>query len=419
MTPTDRVRTVTRALLGITLLCTACGDLGSGASGHGDPPEPRVTPSILYDVPGSLHPGTLAALPRWITSPQPEIAIGPEDPDGRWAFGRVVGAFLLSEGGIAVADELERTLWVFDDHGHFQRRVGSPGTGPHEYQSVRRLVRDGSGSLGLWDPMRGLVTIVGERERSPRGTVTRIANEPGARPEVVGLTPAGSPVLLAKERLLPRHASGTIVRGRIAVILMGESGSHDTLSIELHAPPLLVTMSQGGGIRSSALPFSVDPVVTTGRGGLVVFDPEARSLSAYAWDAAEPVVLDLSGLATPLDAEVRGTRIDDFLGMHEGRIDRRSADDAVPWSGLAMDGWIHDAEGRIWIRLLGPDHGSTDGGSRWLALSSALRPIATVELPANRYLVDASGSRLLTHSRGAFGLDRLEIWSVDTRQDDG
>jgi hypothetical protein len=419
LTPTDQVRDVARVLVTIVMFCTACGELESGASGDGARPSQEVLASIPDDVPGSLGPGTLAALSRWIVSPRPEIVLGPEAPDGRWAFGRVVGAFLLLEGGVAVADELERTLWVFNDHGHLQRRVGSPGTGPDEYQSVRRLVRDGSGSLGLWDPMRSVVTIVGERESSTRSPAMRVPNELSMRPELVGLAPTGSPVLLAREPVLPLQGSGMIVRGRIAVILLGEAGSHDTIPIELHAPPRLVTRSPGGGIRSSALPFSVDPVVTTGRAGVVVFDPEYRSLTAHAWDTDEPIVLDLNGLATPLDAAMRQARINNFLGMHEGRIGRRAADDAVPWTGLAMDGWIQDAEGRIWIRLLGPDLGSTDEGSRWLALSSALRPIATVDLPGNRTLVDASGRRLLTHSRGAFGSDRLEIWRVDSHQDGG
>jgi len=113
---------------------------------HGCGDDPAETPRGASD-PGyivTLEPALDGASALRIAS-EPSLVLGQTDRPGH-AFGTVVGAVRLPDGGLAVLDQMSSALSFFAPDGAWLRSVGGPGDGPGEFRRpvALRLAPDGS-----------------------------------------------------------------------------------------------------------------------------------------------------------------------------------------------------------------------------------------------------------------------------------
>lgn len=90
----------------------------------------------------------------------PEISIGSGDGSEHELFSGIVGAVLLRNGGIAIADGSANRIQFFDSRGNFQQSLGRSGDGPGEYRFLRWFGRCGSDALGAYNGAPPSMTLI-------------------------------------------------------------------------------------------------------------------------------------------------------------------------------------------------------------------------------------------------------------------
>lgn len=79
---------------------------------------------------------------------------GPND-----SFDRIMDGALDSRGRLFVADDLSRSVKVFDSDGRFVQAVGRLGDGPGEFRSPWGVAVDQHDSLYVWDSVLGRISV--------------------------------------------------------------------------------------------------------------------------------------------------------------------------------------------------------------------------------------------------------------------
>lgn len=85
----------------------------------------------------------------WSVDTVPFLAIGQEDGEDRYLFGRVSGAVRRLDGSIVVGDFFERQLRLFDAQGRFVSAHGRRGPGPGEFSSLNRIATCGADEIWI------------------------------------------------------------------------------------------------------------------------------------------------------------------------------------------------------------------------------------------------------------------------------
>ncbi len=126
-------------LLVCTLLAAGCAD-PDGAPPGGTSEGPGTSGDAL-----ALQP-VLEGSSALRLATAPTLVLGDDSGRAGHAFGKVVGAVLLPDGGIAVLDQMSSVLSFFAPDGAWLASVGGPGDGPGELRRplALRLAPDGS-----------------------------------------------------------------------------------------------------------------------------------------------------------------------------------------------------------------------------------------------------------------------------------
>jgi hypothetical protein len=109
---------------------------------HSCRPDARAIPVEIeeYYEEGSrivVHPGLQIADERSRRfGRSPTVRIGGLDGAEEYTFGSIAGVLRQRDGSILVGDAMANELRLYDEAGHFIRRVGGAGRGPGEYRSL-------------------------------------------------------------------------------------------------------------------------------------------------------------------------------------------------------------------------------------------------------------------------------------------
>jgi hypothetical protein len=158
---------------------------------------------------------------RVTVSVRPTIELG---GDVRSALGMVVGAAVLSDGVIAVADAAEASVRFFARDGSEVGRVGRLGRGPGEFQRISWMGQCGADSLYVWDLTLRRLTLIGpDRRVAPQASVPQPGSV-GAVPATLACSRQGAIAFLgrpappgaerSRSRFLRVH--GPLVSGRLS-----------------------------------------------------------------------------------------------------------------------------------------------------------------------------------------------------------
>lgn len=106
---------------------------------------------------------------RWRLAERPRIDLGGVAADSNTSFSRVMAAFRLRDGRIAIAEpNSPPTIRYFTPEGRYLTQVGRSGGGPGEFQGIASVFRTPGDSLVVYDPWQARLTYI-----TPAGKVGR------------------------------------------------------------------------------------------------------------------------------------------------------------------------------------------------------------------------------------------------------
>ena len=147
---------------------------------------------------------------RRVLADEPDWVIRSREDDPSFVVSKVVDVELLSQGRIAIADEVGNEVLVFDSAGRHVATWGGAGDGPGEFRRLGWLASKPPDSLGVGDFRLLRVTVLDANGRFVRNvetasTIVRSAGTVPARP--IGLLSDGSVVTAAYESAAPVEGS--------------------------------------------------------------------------------------------------------------------------------------------------------------------------------------------------------------------
>ncbi len=108
-------------------------------------------------------PPASVSAPRTISLlASPALTLGSASGPDHLLLSGVVGAALLADGGVAVADGSAQRIVFFNARGQYRRAVGRLGDGPGEFRFLRWFGRCGNGVLAAYDGAPASLTAMSE-----------------------------------------------------------------------------------------------------------------------------------------------------------------------------------------------------------------------------------------------------------------
>jgi hypothetical protein len=387
----------------------------------------RLTQLIVLALP-ALFSGCEDALgdsahSRWSVATVPSLVIGVDESRPGHSLHQVVGAVRLSDGRIAVANRGSSEVLIFGPGGELQRRVGGPGSGPDQIQSLSLL------------------------SKLPGDTMLALASDPA----VVTITPEG--VVLRKEpfrylwTLVPCRFSADcgsrfLADGSVLVIAP-ESGTCETLPIGRYTVTTLIGRYDWRAGTVDTLAILRGPEWTVFRYG-----PRERQITAIGRPYGGTVVAAASSDRI-FAAETGGDSIREFTASGTfltawpipiaamAVSDRAKAKKSPPppregtvgpsepydypdhYPRLAR--LLSDETDHLWImkypEVMEPVSSDQyfcphqpavpDGGAEWIVLDHSGRPMAEVRTPPDLYVLEIGADYILGVRR-----DSLDVQSI-------
>jgi hypothetical protein len=343
-----RTRRISLALVLTTpLLCSACSE-----------PTPPVSEPTA-----------------WTVDSRPLLEIRDDDLRGEVLLGVAEYVTRLPDGGVLIADRGLHSLRFFSPDGRFQRAVGRQGSGPGEFEYIRRANRCGD-SLFVED-------VVGQRVGvyTLDGTLARTATTR----EFGGGAPAFTSACNANGVFVHLAFGGQFdpsKRGRhrepVAVWLSSTARGRIA---ELGSVPGHEYVGMGDGTVRGLLRRTQQ--IAIGREYVYVGSADSGVVNVYTLDGAPAGVRRLPDTdlrATAADIE-RAKRLDSMGQSAEEQAYTRAgwALDQPPATLPAYDAMLVDSEGYLWVRrypLAGDTH------TPWIVFDQQGEHVVTVALPA-------------------------------------
>lgn len=352
---------------------------------------------------GACPQGMLEAsvVQQWTLEPIPLVELGPEQG---FEWGHAGGARLLPSDGIVVADQLERTLSIFDSGGSLSATVGGQGDGPGEFRILLEPMTCAPGELHLWDQALARITVFAEDGRLLRD--------------------AGDRELFGEKRGTP----GTWKATRMAcnergVFARVSRASGVDLRADGPAPvEVVVDLATKGGPIARLGPFAGEEVyrheraVATrplGRRTIVRVGPSRIVVGI----TSEPVV-DLYTLDGALESHLRldlprrpvtGAVVDALVRTKPERHRAVWRSFEYPDSLPLYSDLLVDPEGRLWFEEY--TVGEPDS-RRWCVYDRAGRRIAGLEVDGGFRILDVGVDRVIGVAVDALGVQTVRVHAL-------
>ena len=171
-----------------------------------------------------LGPDPDGVAERRVVADEPDWVIRSREDDPSFVVSKVTDVELLSQGRIAIADEVGDEIFVFDSEGRYVTTWGGAGDGPGEFRWLGWLAAKPPDSLGVGDFRLFRVTVLDANGRFVRNVETasglvRSAGTVPARP--IGLLSDGSLVTAVFQSAAPIEGSQ---RPEVEVAVIPPSG---------------------------------------------------------------------------------------------------------------------------------------------------------------------------------------------------
>ena len=385
------------AALGLTCVVVGCGRDADGS-----------TASVITEVDGVRHV-TLPAhdrldVPEWdLTETYNTSSDG-----AKVELFRVVGARLLEDGSLVIANSGTNELLHLDSAGKIQGRYGREGGGPGEYKSIASIDIDRSGMLVVYDPREIRLTRI-----SADGQVVETSRLSSDDP-VVGLLPLAETAdgkflaVFGEARIFRRSAE---FRDTIPLLIVDPAAeTWDTIA----AWPAQewAGVEVGGGVARSEIGFG-RALAYSGRNGSVAIG-STDSLDIHVFDETGRRSMRLAGWGA--DRQVTPAAVERW---RSGVLDRlrqvpeelRVALGQAPHRNTypAFQRLLVDDRGRIWIGLYPPPGEPQD----WIVVDKEGHVAGRVTVPPESRLLDAAGDQLVVAGRTELDEEYVSVLRVN------
>lgn len=249
----------------------ACDDGGRGAA--------RVT---VRDSAGIRVVENREAIDSAVwTIGEPLLSIGVVEGEPAYELRDVVGAVMLGDGRIVLANSGSEELRWFDAEGRHIRSTGREGEGPGEFRSLESIFRYGPDSIVVYDRSLRRISVFDTAGR--HGRVVSIAS-PGRNWTPSLVTPfTDGTLLVAVQPPFAPAATGGVYRAVGTVHHISATG--EVLdSVASFAGPEIATGSPGGRPVVVGLPFGRSGSVAGNDAGVVVSDGGPISYDVFSPD---------------------------------------------------------------------------------------------------------------------------------------
>ena len=367
----------------------------------------------------------------WRVAREPTVMIGRTSGDERYLFGEVVGAVVLPDGRIAVADRQAYLIRVYSPEGVHIEDWGGRGEGPGEFSD---------GLLKLF-PYRGDSILVkqfansGSNVYDDRGRFGRaVAPEMWVlfhheRPSL-GFDPSATPVLTCCTLWGPLP-NGALLGSYSDMVSMAGSGTRRGSVMAAIVPaeggvPEPAGLFEGGQYhvdsegRLSELQFQVRFSMTVGPDGHFVTEGDAYSIEAYDSDGSLRRIIRLARGPRPVTDEVKAD--------HEARLRAQFTSPeneewlrrklAVPYPSHlpAFDRLHADPEGNVWARQqrFGAEDGIAGATTHeFFVFGADGRFFGVIELPGSLEVYQIGTDFLLGKVSDELDVDRVHLYQID------
>lgn len=372
-------------LVGVAVAVSACGGAEGPPFTVGDSAGVAVVENSRPEWGGS----------GWTVGTEPLLRIGAGGEDPAIRFSRVVGAVLLDNGGVAVADAGSQDVQFFRPDGSRAVTVGGTGAGAGEFTGLSALGRLPDGPLWAYDfPLRRITWL------TPDGavdTLVTVGSEPATLSAVDGLRDR-SFILKELRAATPRaevHTPG-LRRDSIAFVRVGgrlEPGSPDTL-VMTPGPEVHVGATMDGVM--SAPPFARNAVGAVAGDRVVVGSQSTFELRVYDRRGAVERIIRLP---TP-DLTVGPADREEYLDRYVEAVEpeRRAAlrrileDVPMPPTRPAYGALLVDRGSHLWV---GEWTVFPASPRRWTVIAPDGRWLGTVTVPEGFRPWDIASDRMV------------------------
>lgn len=363
---------------------------------------PSITASLLLAVSACTpEAGSPASHPAGAGSvlaidSVPSLVIGSEGSEP-YQFSSIAGLGRLSSGEWFVFDSGANELRFYDPAGAFLRKAGRSGEGPGEFRLVLHAAATPDDRIYVYDSSLRRLT-----EFDPAGTVTaiyRIPDQPDGSSVLHAIGPGSDRTYVFSAFRTPPCIENALTTDTVTYFAYGLPGS------TRQGPPELDSLATvpgrlrwGNTINVLAMclpnpvPFFLPPIARTAFESLYLAFPEeavVRVVEMSGGETAEfrAAVSRRALASTRVDsfiAEATGTTPRDENGNPLGDpagarlLARRLREMPYPDSVPALDQFVVDREGRLWLR----QYASTgDRLAKWSVVDAAAEARQEVMLP--------------------------------------
>lgn len=347
---------------------------------------------------------------QWRVASETAILVGEVDGDEPYLFDGIVGADVLSDGRLVVANRGSQSLRWFDPTGQFLFERGRSGQGPGEFSWIGDITRIEGDS------------IVAVDLRSRRFTTFGPAGGLGATTRVAGLVAAPGRVY--------RLTEGDWLLG-IGGFSTSQLGNNADAGVHRLTSPILRIASDGSRIDTVGV-FPGQEVEVRATGDRVTVGPArfGRKLSYAVWNdeifigTADQLQVDVyaqSGVqirsvrapavGMQLTREIRSA-YEDFLRSRvasaspevQAEMERTISGIDYPSRLPAYSSLLVDDEGNLWV---GEYRYDLRTPTRYLVFDSGGRFITRVRVPPNTRVFTVSEDHVWGRTTGELGVEQI------------
>lgn len=397
----DRTR-LGAVLLGVMIAAGGCGS------------SPDLVPWSVSDSAGIsiLH----SSAPEWADalrlSDSPRTRILSDDAEPAQILYQVVGAELLSDGRVLVANRGDGSVRLYRETGELDWRAGGRGDGPGEFRDLRGVVLV-SGEVWAYQSLPRPIhvfTLEGEYLRS-------VATAYSSGPRIRGILSDGAVVAIIGQR----GASTQPIFRPVTDLVVVREGVVDTIS----------TLEQAQFVNTSLGPEAqaLGPLLSVAGAGTRVFAGLGDEYDIRVWDETGRLVRRIRREWTPIPVEAshRQAYGRTLMAVGEGSPElhetyRRLAEEMIyPESHPAFSRILATEAGEVWVERPQTEPPWSEAieyssvrphPAEWDVFSSEGVWVGTITVPARFRLTSVGADRVVGVAKDDFDVERIEVWGL-------
>ena len=383
----------------VAVLACAAGTLCCG-----DELQPTATASVTTDSTGAVNVG----LPSLANVGEPlqlskvfEVGADP-------TLNGVVGARLLEDGSLVVANGGNAEVLWFDGTGRPVRTVGRRGDGPGEYQKITAVLEGPAGGVLVYDARHDRITALDENGQL---VGTHALSSGSLAVDLVPLTVLSDGSVVAVQGEIRVFASGGAVRDSTPLLRSDSTGVQvDTAGFWKGKEWYYARTSRG--VARLPVGFGRDVAYAGRRGRAVLCSTDSLDVTVIGEDLQVVMRVRAPARSRPVSgADATAWQADLSERMRTAPPEVQAMAKEIPAYETYPDieGIGVSDHGAVWIGLR-----STPGSKEdeWIVVSPDGRDIRTTELPKGSRVLDVRGSNVAVLHRDRLDQEFVTVFRV-------